>query len=227
MVKQNEFSSETITEIIDNVQIYMAKEKLGLAKFAFDANDLNIVLSNMMGENTPTRSDLHIIDYLIDITSNHEFERLPLEIIFHNCLLVCPEIQVNMTDREEIRKICIPEISTLFKTLRTISRYSTIIDEINQLPAHNSRMLQAGVVEYLLGQLLRPFWRKVHLRKQLYAAVVCGLSPEGSIESQQMLLTYRRKHRRTASSFIGSRTKREAPVVGNDILVYILFKSFP
>lgn len=214
ILKQYEFPSKTITEIIGNIQRYIVKEELELRKISLDVNDFQMLLDRVRGENAPTRRDLRILNYLIDITNNHELESLHFELSFHNCLLVCPEIQENMPDREKIQKICIPDISTLFEALKSISRYSTIINGMKQLPAHHSQILKAGVVEYLLGQLLRSIRRKEHLRKQIYAAAVCGLSPEGSEESQQMLSIYQRELLRTAAKFIASRTKREATVAG-------------
>ncbi|XP_063865670.1 uncharacterized protein LOC135103410 isoform X1 [Scylla paramamosain] len=209
---QNEFYTDTVTELIGNIQSYLVKEKLELKKVTLDADDL-LMIKNMKRDDS-TRRDLLILDYLIDITSNHESENLPSEIFLRNCLLFCPGFQKNFPDKKKMQMSCIPEILTVFKALKTISRYSAIITEMRQLPAHISQMLKAGVVQYLLGQLLRSVSEKGQLRKQVYAAVVCRLSPEGSEEYQQMLLTYRRQLHGTASRFIPSRIKRQASDTG-------------
>ncbi|XP_045104115.1 uncharacterized protein LOC123499741 isoform X2 [Portunus trituberculatus] len=205
---QNELPTDNMTEMIGNIQSYLVQEKLELKKVTLNADDL--LLINNLKKVDSTRRDLLILDYLIDITSNHELENLPSEIFHRNCLLFCPAFHENIRDRKKMQMSCIPEILTVFKAMKTISKYSAIITEMKQLSAHSYQILKAGVVRYLLGQLLRSVSEKKELRKQVYAAVVCRLSPEGSEEYQQMLITYRRELHQNTSRFIHSRIKRQA-----------------
>ncbi|MPC15418.1 Aggrecan core protein [Portunus trituberculatus] len=205
---QNELPTDNMTEMIGNIQSYLVQEKLELKKVTLNADDL--LLINNLKKADSTRRDLLILDYLIDITSNHELENLPSEIFHRNCLLFCPAFHENIRDRKKMQMSCIPEILTVFKAMKTISKYSAIITEMKQLSAHSYQILKAGVVRYLLGQLLRSVSEKKELRKQVYAAVVCRLSPEGSEEYQQMLITYRRELHQNTSRFIHSRIKRQA-----------------
>lgn len=207
-------SRKTILEIISNLKRYIVKEERELKKIRLSSNDL-LEIRDVTGRNTLTRQDIVILSSFISVARNHELHNLPPDILFNNCVLVCPEIQENMAVDKTLQKACTPNITAIFKALRSMSQYSSIIRRMWHLSTRHFGMLETGVIHHLLGRLLQTVRMHKQLRKQIYAAVVCGISPDGGKQSLQMLIKYRQEVYREALKLFVSRTKREAPVASN------------
>ncbi|XP_050727917.1 uncharacterized protein LOC127004358 isoform X2 [Eriocheir sinensis] len=207
---------KTVLEIISNVKRYIVKEERELKKIRLTSNDL-LKIRDVTGRNTPTRQDIVILSSLISVARNHELHHLPPDILFNNCVLVCPEIRENMAVDKNLQKTCTPSITPIFKALRSMSQYSSIIRRMWHLSTRHFGMLETGVIHHLLGRLLQTVRMHKQLRKQIYAAAVCGISPEGGKQSLQVLIKYRQEVHREALNLFVSRTKREAPVANDEL----------
>lgn len=207
-------SRGTVLEIIHNVKEYIVKEEMELKKIKLREKDL-LKIQDIAGRNTPSRQDLLVLSSLISVARNNELNYLPSDILFNSCKLLCPTILKNMPEGKKLLETCTPNITPLFKVLRSMLRYSSVIRDLWHLSTHHFTMLETGIRNYLLGQLLQILRKQKALRKQIFAAAVCDVLPEGGKESLHILVKYQRKVHREAINHRVSRIKREAPDTSN------------